>query len=81
MAHYRIAMQRYARDGMQIRQAQRNVAMKAPGAAEMQGALENLRKQQQASSMAIAKQDYAAADAALNAMEDALTVIEKLTAK
>jgi len=81
MAHYRIAMQRYARDGMQIRQAQRNVAMKGPGAAEMQGTLENLRKQQQAASMAMAKQDYVAADAALHAMEDALTVIENLTAK
>lgn len=81
MAHYRIAMQHYARDGMQIRQAQRSVAMKAPGAAEMQDALENLRKQQQASSLAMAKQDYAAADAALNAMEDALVAIEKLTAK
>jgi hypothetical protein len=81
MAHYRIAMQRYARDGMQIRQAQRSIAMKAPGAAELQDALENLRKQQQASSMAMAKQDYAAANAALNAMEDALAVIEKLKAQ
>jgi len=81
MTHYRNAMQRFARDGMQIRQAQRSVAMKSPGAAELQGALENLRKQQQAASMAMAKQDYAAADAALNAMEDALTAIEKLTAR
>ena len=74
-------MQRYARDGTQIRQAQRSIAMKAPGAAELQEALENLRKQQQASSMAMAKQDYAAGNAALNGMEDALAVIEKLTAR
>ena len=74
-------MQRYARDGIQIRQAQRSIAMKAPGAAELQDALENLRKQQQASSMAMAKQDYAAGNAALNGMEDALAVIEKLTAR
>jgi hypothetical protein len=79
MARYQTAMQHYARDRVQIMQAQRAVATKAPNAAELQAALENMRAQQQAANMAMAKQDYALGKQALDEMEAALTTIEKLT--
>ena len=81
MAHYQTAMQHYARDRVQIMQAQRTVATKGPNAAELQAALENMRTQQQAANMAMAKQDYAAGKQALDEMEAALTTIEKLASK
>ena len=80
MTHYRTAMQHYARDRMLIVQAHRAVAAKAADSAELKAALDNLMKRQQASSLAMAKQDYAAGNQALQGMEDALTAIEKLTA-
>jgi hypothetical protein len=75
MAHYRTVMQHYAQDRTLIVQAQRARMTKAPNAAEMEAALENLRKQQQASALAMGKGDYAAGNQALQGMEDALTAI------
>jgi hypothetical protein len=74
-------MQHYAQDRTLIAQAQRARMTKAPNAAEIEAALENLRKQQQASALALGRGDYAAGNQALQGMEDALTAIEKLTAK
>jgi hypothetical protein len=74
-------MQHYSRDRPVIMQAQRAVATKAPNAAELQTALDNMRAQQQAANMAMAKQDFVAGKQALDEMEAALTTIEKLTAK
>jgi len=81
MTHYRAMTQHYNRDRMVLAQARRAIALKAPNAAGLEAALETLRKQQQASVMAMGKRDYAAGDQALQEMEDALTAIEKLTAK
>jgi len=81
MAHYRTVMQHYAQDRGVIAQAQRARMTKAPNAVEIEAALENLRKQQQASALAMGRGDYAAGNQALQAMEDALTAIEKLTAR
>jgi hypothetical protein len=81
MSRYSAAMQHYSRDRLQITQAQRAVATKAPHAAELQAALENLRAQQQAANMALSRQDFAAGKHALDEMEAALTTIEKLTSK
>jgi hypothetical protein len=81
LEHYRTVMQHYAQDRTLIAQAQRARMTKAPNAAEIEAALENLRKQQQASALALGRGDYAAGNQALQGMEDALTAIEKLTAK
>jgi hypothetical protein len=81
MNHYRSVMQHYARDRMSIMQAQRAVAAKAPGSEELKAALEDITRQQQASSLAMAKRDYAAGNQALQGMEEALATIEKLTAR
>jgi hypothetical protein len=66
---------------MLIAQAQRAVATNAPNAAELRVALDTLRQQQQASSIAMGRQDYAAGNQALQEMDDALATIEKAAQK
>ena len=81
MSRYTKVMQRYSKDRMLIAQAQRAGAARGPNGSEMQDALANMRKQQQAFAMALGKLDYTAGNQALQGMEDALTAIERLTGR